>query len=134
MIFHLLYDIQTQFPTYTIIGEGVINNDIQEYILLRESTGSSEGYPDNRIDAQVQVIVNDQDQFTCRTKAVAIFDYLRERHNITLVPHPDDVSGTPSLFIRRVAAIQPPASNGRQSNGTFQYSNNYVLTYQSPVV
>ena len=69
-----------------------------------------------------------------RTRSVAIFDYMRERHNVTLVAHPDDVSGTASLFIRRIAAIQPPSSSGRQSDGTFLYSNNYLLTYQSPVI
>ncbi len=134
MIFHFLYDLQSQFPSYNLIGEGVVDLDPQEYILIRESTGASQGYPDNRIDAQVQIIVNDQDQFTARSKANAIFDYMRERHNITLDPHPDDASGTPALFIRRVAALQPPSSNGRQENGAFQYTNNYLLTYQSPTV
>ena len=133
MIFHFLNDLQTQFPTYTFYAEGMTNEQNQGHILVKEQGGAADGYPSNKIDASVQVSVREQDQFTCKQKADAVFDYMRYRNNVTLVAHPDDDSGTASIFIRMIKAVQSPYPGGRLADGNFVYVNNYVLTYQLPV-
>ena len=132
MIFHFLYDLQQQFPTYEIYAEGLEQDSIQEFILLREMPGSARGYPDNRIQGQIQITVRNHDMFLARQISGAIFDYMRERHNVTLQQHPDDSSGVGDLFVRHIVAMQPPYPMGRDGDGPFRYVNNYQITYQNP--
>jgi hypothetical protein len=128
MIYHLLYDLQTQFPSYSITVEGTTQLDAQEYILIRETGGAARGYPDDRVDASVQVIVRHQDQYEARQIARNIYAHWRERHSVTLQPHPD--SGESAILVRRLAATQPPYTTGKNADGTTTYNNNYSLTYQ----
>lgn len=133
MIYYILNDLETQFPSYPLYAESVSESAAQDYVLIQETSGAARGYPDNRIDAQMRLISRSQERYTAKARADAIFNYLRERFNITLDPHPDTGTGVPTLFIRRVAALQPPYYFGANADGTFTYSNNYVLTYALPV-
>lgn len=133
MIYYILYDLQTQFPSYPLYAEAVSSAAAQDYILIQGAAAASRGYPDNRIDDQFRVESRSQSRATAKNRADAIFDYLRERFNITLDPHPDTGTGNPTLFIRKIAALQPPYFFGSQQDGSYAYSNNYQLTYALPV-
>lgn len=133
MIYHVLYDLTTAFPAYPLYAETVTDESAQDYVLIQETSGAARGYPDNRIDAQFRLVSRSQERYTARLRAQQIFDYLRERFNVTLDPHPDEGTGEPKLFFRKIAAIQPPYYFGTNNDGTFTYSNNYLLTYALPV-
>lgn len=133
MIFHLLYYLQTRLPGIDFVALGELPGDPQEKAFLMEYAGQVRGYPDNRQDPQVQITVRNSDQFVCREQAESIFALLRELHNVTLNPHPEDVTGAAPIRFGRIAATSGPIPEGRDTDGLFTFRLNFVLTYWSPL-
>lgn len=129
MIFQFYEYLKAELPTLAsrLYVETRDPGDKQESIVIRESSGASDGYNLQRIDAAVQVVCRAKSAFTAREWCQTIFEFCRERHNFDL---PAALTGDQLLRVKRVKALQPPYNAGQEPSGMFVYVNNYLLTFQ----
>jgi len=127
MIYHFRQYLKDQFPALQIVPEFRDPSDRQDCVIVREGSGASEGYPLDRIDATVQVIVRAKSSYTARDTARQIFVFCRESHNFDL---PAGITGDADLRIKHMKCLQPPYSTGQEPSGPFMYVFNVLFTYQ----
>jgi hypothetical protein len=129
MIYNLLHWLQQQFPSITFVAEGVTQQSTQNRVEVLTVPGRVTGYPDRRSDDHVQITVRDSNMYQCYITARLIFDAMRDRHYLTLPPHPEQGTDGVVITVIYMHAINRPYPMGRDADGLFAYRSEYVLTY-----
>ena len=121
----LIQYLRTQFPTLKFVTL-LDPNDKQEAIVVRPTGGTVEGYPMERIDATVQIIVRSQDRNKAQTRMNGIYLLLKERFDFTLPAVP--TLSLPEINCAKFSANQYPGEFSLEG-GVYGYVCNFTATF-----
>lgn len=136
MIYNLVQYIRNNLNLgVSIIANSYDPSDPESNVCVRESPGDPSKMSMMIAHRSVQVITRGKDDFHSHQMAEKIYNLLRERYDIVLpAPIPGEFSQELALVkplpILSISAIQTPYPFGSVDGGQYEYSCNYLLTFQ----
>jgi hypothetical protein len=126
MINQLIQYLRTEYPTYTFVKR-LDPTDKQEVIVVRSAGGVPTGYPMQRVDQLIQIIVRSQDRTKSESRANEIYFLLKEKFDFTL----DAVVelSEPAVNLAKIYATNVPGDFSQEGTGIYQFLINLTAIY-----
>jgi hypothetical protein len=105
-------------PQYHFIKQSLKKSDPQEYILVIDAGGSTQIWPNEVTNLNIQIITSGVTDEKARKFALDVFAFIGERYEVTLS------DGNSDYRFAKIRAIDRPFPLGNDGEG-FNYSINY---------
>lgn len=118
--------MQVKLPALAFREDAFRANDPEQINVVRDTGGSTRGYPDFKSEATVQITSRAKDKHTAERDAEQIFNVMRDSYGIDLPVY--NTESTP-LHVEKISAIQRPYFLEIDPQGSFRYVTNYIIVF-----